>query len=126
MTALFQEFQEEIEQHRVSFKEMRETGHRITEKCVSDEVVFINEEIEKIETSWKELTSTAKKRKQAIEEHYEMSSMFFEGAEKLKESFDDVTVRIKADQSIGKDKAMVRAQIKKHKVCWMSLTLICF
>ena len=95
---------------------MRDTGHKITERCSSEEVVFVNEEIEKIDTRWKELTSAAKKRKQAIEENYEMSLMFFEGAEKLKESFDDVTVRIKADQSIGKDKAMVREQIKKHKV----------
>ena len=95
---------------------MRDTGHEITEKCSSEEIAFVNEEIEKVEVRWKELTSNAKKRKQAIEENYEMSSMFFEGAEKLKESFDDVSLRIKSDQSIGKDKAMVREQIKKHKV----------
>ena len=120
----FQEFQEEIEQHRNPFKEMRDTGHKITEKCSSEEVVYVNDEIEKIEVRWRDLTSTAKKRKQSIEENYEMSSMFFEGAEKLKESFDDVAVRIKSDQSIGKDKTMVRAQIKKHKVSFLQFTLV--
>ena len=95
---------------------MREVGHTITETCTAEEVQEVNEDIQKIEERWKELNLVAKKRKETIEENYELSSQFFDSAAKLVTSFDDITVRIKSDQSIGKDKSMVRAQIRKHKV----------
>ena len=95
---------------------MRDVGHKITETCNPEEVTFVNQEIEKIENGWKDLNTTAKKRKESIEDNYEMSSQFFDGSKKLNDTFAEVTTKIKADQTVGKDKSMVRVQIKKHKV----------
>ena len=95
---------------------MKEVGHKITETCSQEEASLVNQETGNIETRWKELNVNAKKRKRSIEENYDLSSQFFDGAEKLKDSFAEVKEKIEADQSIGKDKSMVRSQIKKHKV----------
>ncbi len=121
-----QEFQEEVEQHRGAYAEIKEVGQKITEACIPEEVSMVNQELDSIGTRWKDLNVTGKKRKRSIEDNYDMSSQFFAGADRLKESFAEVKGRIESDQTIGKDKAMVRAQIKKHKVIVLVFVLSIF
>ncbi len=95
---------------------MKEVGHKITESCSQEEAALVNQELDSIGTRWKELNMNGKKRKRSIEENLDLSKQFFTGAEQIKGRFGEVKEKIESDQTVGKDKSMVRDQIRKHKV----------
>ena len=112
----FKDFAEEIDHHRKPFKELKDTGNKITETCSPEDAELVNQQIEGIEKRWKDLNATAKQRKRSLDENYTLSKQFFEGTDNLLTKLDEIETKMKADQTTGKDAHTVRQQMRKHKV----------
>ncbi len=113
---LLQDFQTDLDEHRPVLAEMKELVVQITETCNTNEAYMLNNEMRTIDDRFKAACTAVKRRKKSLEENHDLAKQFFEGIDKLTGNLKDLESKIKAENTIGKDKVMVRAQLKQHKV----------
>ncbi len=87
---------------------------------------MLNNDVRSTDDRFKTVNTALKRRRKSLEENLDLAKQFFEGSTKLNGSLEDLKNKINADQTIGQDKIMVRAQLKQHKVSLYLLKFFLF
>ena len=88
---------------------------KITETCTPDEAYALNNDMRMVDEKFKSINAELKQRKKSLEENKELASNFFGNADKLVLELHDLEENIKDDLTVGKDKPMVKAQLKQFR-----------
>ena len=75
-----------------------------------------------IDKQWREILNRLNKVKKHIEDNYRASKKFFASYDELITFMTEAENQLKAEDSIGADPAVLKLQLKKHKVCFIDLT----
>ena len=116
--------QDDIDKHRPEVAKMKDLVMKITETCTSDEAYALNNDMRLVDEKFKQINTELKHRKKSLEENKELAANFFDSAEKLILELNDLENSVKEDLSVGKDKAMVKAQMKRFKEQQLRLNLL--
>eukprot|EP00794_Sanderia_malayensis_P004728 gene4728-5351_t len=115
------DFTTDLDEHRVKLSEMKKLVVEITDTCNPNEAYMLNNEMRSTDDRFKVIFATVKQRKRSLEENHDLAKQFFEGIDKLTGDLKDLDGKIKAEHTVGKDKSIVRTQLKEHKELHHSL-----
>ena len=86
---------------------------KITDTCTPDEAYALNNDMRLVDEKFKLISSEVKQRKKSLEENRELAASFFINSEALVLELHDLEGSVTEDMTIGKDKATVKAQMKR-------------
>lgn len=89
----------------------------ITGSCLQDDAVYIYNNMADIDKQWREILNRLNKVKKHIEDNYRASKKFFGSYDELITFMTEAEQQLKAEDNIGADPAVLKLQLKKHKVC---------
>ena len=105
-----------VDERKEPYRELRSMTNEITTYCLQDDAAKIYDNMEDIDKKWRELLKKLNKIKKKVEENYRNSKKFFASHEELMAFMVEAEKQLQTEEAIGADPAVLKLQLKKHKV----------
>ena len=105
-----------MDERKEPYRELRNISNDITTSCLQDDAEKIYNKMTDIDRQWRDILNRLNKIKKNVDENYRNSKKFFTSYDELITFMTEAEKQLQAEGAIGADPAVLKHQLKKHKV----------
>lgn len=113
---LFKDCATKVEDRKEPYRELRCLSNDITGSCLQSDAAIIYNNMADIDKQWRAILNHLNRVKKNIDDNYRASKKFFGSYDELITFMTEAEKQLEAEESIGADPAVLKLQLKKHKV----------